>query len=271
MKRKFLVVFLVAFFGGFFHAIAYVNPYEGEILLSELVLQLSGSRGKLPMGTAISELVSFMLRMFPYYLFEMYFGIMIFRHFCTASVYVFSRCTDRLNWYFHEVIEIGTVTVVYQFLQCGITIFIAMIRYHVRFDQAGVFLWMYHVAIYILWVCTITLCVNLLAIKVGSNTAFTGVMIVQAVFIVLIGIITSIKPYFVKKFCLNLNPISHLILGWQNSKMENLRQVLNPPYSGLNMKFSLLYMIVFFIVVTLVGVFIITKHDLLLNDAEMGE
>lgn len=271
MKRKFLMVFLFAFFGGFFHAIAYVNPYEEDILLSELILQVSGSRGKFSLGTSMSELVSLMLRMFPYYMFQMYFGIMMFRHFCTASVYVFSRHPNRLHWFFNEVMEIGKVTVVYQWLQCSITIFITMIRYPVRIDQAGLFLFLYHIAIYTLWICTITLCVNLLAVKVGSNTAFTMVMILQTVFVVSLPfILTSIKPDFIKKFCFNLNPISHLILGWQNSKMEDLRQVLDPPYRGLNMNVSLLYMIVLFNVITLIGAFMITKHDLLSNDAEIG-
>ena len=52
-------------------SLAFVNPHNGQITLAELVLQLSGSRGDLPLGTSLPELLSFSIKMAPYFLFEL--------------------------------------------------------------------------------------------------------------------------------------------------------------------------------------------------------
>lgn len=56
-------------------SLAFVNPHNGQITLAELVLQLSGSRGDLPLGTSLPELLSFSIKMAPYFLFELYIGV----------------------------------------------------------------------------------------------------------------------------------------------------------------------------------------------------
>ncbi len=145
-----------------------------------------------------------------------------------------------------------------------------MIRYHVNMDKAGVYLLVYHIIVYTLWIYITTLCVNLLAIKVGSNTSFTVVVTLQTVFVVSISIINNMKTGFWGTFCFKLNPICHLILGWQSSKVGELNKILNPPFKMLSMNRSLLYMTCLFIVVTLIGAFMIKKHDLLSNDVELG-
>ena len=43
----------VAVLCGVLLSLAFVNPYSGQVTLSELVLQLSGSRGDLPLGTSL--------------------------------------------------------------------------------------------------------------------------------------------------------------------------------------------------------------------------
>ena len=91
MKRERIALVTIAVLGGCFLSITYVNPYHHTISLAELVLQLSGSRGNIPMGFSMNELLLLTMRMVPDYLMEMYLGTMLYKHFCTASVYVFSR------------------------------------------------------------------------------------------------------------------------------------------------------------------------------------
>lgn len=71
----------VAVLCGVLLSLAFVNPYSGQVTLSELVLQLSGSRGDLPLGTSLPELLSFSIKMVPYFLFELYIGVYLYRHF----------------------------------------------------------------------------------------------------------------------------------------------------------------------------------------------
>ena len=44
-------------------------------------------------------LIMLSLEMLPFFLFQMLFGIRIYRHYCTASVYFFSRCTYKVRWF----------------------------------------------------------------------------------------------------------------------------------------------------------------------------
>ena len=81
---------------------SYMNPYGGVTTLSSLVEQLSGSRGDFPLEPNMSELLSFTLRLLPFLVFQALAGISFYRHYCTASVYIFSRMPNRLKWYRKE-------------------------------------------------------------------------------------------------------------------------------------------------------------------------
>ena len=79
-------------------AFSYINPYNGQITLSELILQLSGSRGEFPLGfSSLPELLSFSSKLLPSFLFELYVGTSLYQHFFAASVYIFSRTDIELE------------------------------------------------------------------------------------------------------------------------------------------------------------------------------
>ena len=61
MKHKEITfLLLMGFCCGSLLAFSYINPYNGQITLSELILQLSGSRGEFPLGfSSLPELLSF--------------------------------------------------------------------------------------------------------------------------------------------------------------------------------------------------------------------
>ena len=102
LKRKLFLIPLLGLLFGAAAALAFVNPYSGAISLSELTLQLSGSRGEFQLGFGVVELVELTLRWVPMFVFEMYLGAELYRFFCTASVYIFSRTPRRLSWYAKE-------------------------------------------------------------------------------------------------------------------------------------------------------------------------
>lgn len=170
MKYKIHVAIVLALIGGLLLSLAFINPYSGNTTLSELVLQLSGSRGEFPLGTSLPELVSLVMRMIPGYVFEIYFGTVLYRHFCTASIYVFSRYPKRLKWYFNELLTTGGIAFLYQSLLLVTVIFIATLRYQLQIDTAGIILLVYHLLLHMLWLYFITLCVNLLAIRLGYSS-----------------------------------------------------------------------------------------------------
>lgn len=74
-SKKSVPLISMAVLCGALLSLAFVNPHNGKITLAELVLQLSGSRGDLPLGTSLPELLSFSIKMAPYFLFELYIGV----------------------------------------------------------------------------------------------------------------------------------------------------------------------------------------------------
>lgn len=264
MKQYIKLILLIGILGGTFHAFAYINPYSGAIQLSELVLQLSGSRGEFPLGNSLTELLDFSMRMLPGYIFSAFVGTKLYRHFCTASVYVFSRYPHRLTWYSKEVMDVFVSVALFQAIQIGAAIATTIGRYQIIFDGAGIGLLVYHFAIHSLWLFLATLLINLLAIYIGSDSAYLSVIGGQVVLITLLIFVEEDASPFIRA----ANPISHLVIGWHGSENMLYSEVLRTAYQHLNLNSSLLYMIFISVLIMLIGGAIIKKHDLLISNSE---
>ncbi|MDR2043410.1 MAG: hypothetical protein LBQ15_03405 [Clostridium sp.] len=260
--------------GGILLAISFVNPYGGKISLSEFVLQLSGSRGEFALGLSMPELVSLITRMLPMYIFQVYFGTVLYRHFCTASIYVFSRYPKRVRWYLRETLWVGILACLFQIVILATASFLTVIRFQLRMDWAGIVLLAYHFLIHTAWLSAMTLSVNLLAISIGSSASFMMVISFQVICITLLGCVGTFQRYLdvtaFSEIFLVLNPISHLVLGWQSSKNGAMNQALHSPYSVLDLNHSVLFTLFLSVVITLWGVGFIKNHDFLTADLEMG-
>lgn len=259
-------ILLIAVFGAFFLSIMYVNPYSGTITLSELILQLGGSRGEFALSFSMTELLSFAMRLMPFFVLECYMGIAMYRHFCTASIYVFSRYPNRRKWYWREMISVGGEIMIFQGVLLFITILISMARYQVVVDKAGIILAVYYYIIYAVWVYKITVIINLAALWLGSSTSYAVVLGVQMIEITLLSVTDLWHGYGMLKY----NPISRLVLGWQGSRIESLNHVLLHSYDGLDLNASLLFEVITCGILLAVGSVIVRKHNLLISDSEMG-
>lgn len=272
MKSRYRLLFLIAVVSGAYLSVNYINPHVGVVSLSEMILQLSGSRGSFVLDFSYSELASFVMRLFPEFIFELYAGIMLYRHFCTASIYVFSRYPHRVRWYIGEVSHLGVTVCIFNMLLLAVTILTTASRYGLQIDSAGIVLMAYHFLIHSLWIYAMTLAVNLLAIYVGSSTAYALVISAQLVCIVLLNLMDCLVKYYDGKLTydnvIKWNPIAHLVLGWHSSHMENVNQVLTSSYMQVDLKCSLIMFLLFGIIITSTGAFIIKEYDLLVSDLE---
>lgn len=272
MKYGYRLLFLAALAGGVYLSIQYINPYGGQITLSEAILQLSGSRGRFVMGFSYLELISFTLRLFPAFIFEAYAGILLYRHFCTASIYVFSRYPYRLKWYMGEVFRLSMAVCVFNLLLLAVAVLTAAVRYELEIDNAGIVLSLYHFLIYALWEYIMALLVNLLAVYLGSSTAYASVAVIQLMCIVLLNPIDFLIRYSSDSLSyenlLLWNPAAHLVLGWHESSVESVAGVLTSPHMQFDLNGTLLILFLIGIVVTFVGALIIKKQDLLVSDLE---
>lgn len=265
MKQDIKVILLVGILGGVFHAFAYINPYTGTIQLSELILQLSGSRGVFPLGNTLTELLEFSMRMLPGYILVAFVGTKVYHHFCTASVYVFSRYPHRVIWYVKEVADVFLTVILFQVLFICTAIALTLCRYQIVFDEPGVGLLLYHFAIHSLWVFFTALLINFLAIYMGSDSAYLSIVGGQMLLIALLAFVEEDTSSIIR----TANPISHLVLGWHGSENKLYSDVLITAYPHLNMNDSLLYLAAISVLVMLIGGVIVKKHDLLISNLEM--
>lgn len=271
IKHRFRVALIVGLAGGILLAFLYVNPYSGTITLSEFVLQLSGSRGRFPMGLSFSELISFAMRMIPGYVFEMFIGIELYRHFCTASIYVFSRKPNRIQWYMKEILGVALATIFYQVVFMCSVLLVTVLRYRLEMNDAGFILLFYHFILYTMWMFSVSLVSNLVAIFFGSDTSFLIICGGQAALIAMLGMIKFFENSVgIVNVWLNMNPIAHLVLGWHTGNTQSLSNVLTPPYDGMFFSTSIVLMTIICVLTMMFGSFIISKHDFIIADSEIG-
>lgn len=272
--QRFPAVLALGLVCGAFLSVAFINPYFGEISLSELVLQLSGARSFIQMGTSLGYLLEYSEKQVPNILFELYIGTNLYRHFCTASVYVFSRTTDRLGWYRRECLSIAALALVFQAALLGSALAVALLRYTVVWDAAGAQVLAAHAALYFLWTFAMTLLTNLLAMAAGSELAFSSVFGGQAVLITLLAFLSLLEENLpLYSLYMNVNPIARLVLGWHTFAIEACEanggfwQIV---YAELSFPVSLCYIALVAVGITAVGAVLVQKHDLLAADAEFG-
>ena len=256
MHHEKRVVILIGILSGICISLGFIRPFDGVITLSELVLQLSGSRGELSMSCNLVELIGFMLRMMPNYIMILVFGNKLYGHFCTASIYVFSRCPNRMKWYGKELLQLINLICIFELVFLSTTAIASVLRYQL---------------IFMLWNFTLVLLVNLLAINIGSSAAFTLVMVVQMTCTAALSIINILTKIQIKQDIIDvflwLNPVAHTVLGWHRSTLLEV-ELANSRYS-LNLVTSILIPALFCIVTVVMGGLLIQKKDLLAEDMEM--
>lgn len=249
-----------------------INPYGGRIALQDLVLQLSGSRGDFVMGLYYGAMVDFGFLMLPFFLYQFYGGIQLYRQFCVASVYVFSRTTNRVKWYFTELWGMCKGLLVLQVFLQSTTLLVAALRWNVVWTGEGWLLLGIHVLLFTLWTFTMALGVNLLALIWGSSTGFLAVFALQAGMLAALctgAKLESADPTLAR--LLVLDPVSRLVLGWQSGGVFGLEGVLPAEYGHvLTLSGSLLLVALMTAAVVILGLVVIQKKDILVSNLETG-
>ena len=273
IKNKIFPVLIAGILSGGILSIVFINPYDGRILVSEAILQLSGSSGAFPLTPAFKDLISFTIRMIPDYMFELYIGIELYRHFCTASVYVFSRTPNRSRWYIREVIEVAVAVFGYQIIKMFAAMSVTFLHYKIEPDHFGFFLLVFHIIVYSLLVFTVSLLINLISIKYGSNNAFIWIVGIQIFMTALLELVQIFESNLtLTKIFLNVNPIAHLVVGWHTGTIKELKNSLEVTYIRLDFKVTLVTMLAISIFSVIVGMYLVSQHEfLILNANEEGD
>lgn len=271
--QKKRMVFLLGILSGILVSIGFVRPYQDEVTLTYVVLQLSGARGDFAMGSSLTELVGFMLRMVPNMLVIMVMGSQLYQHFCTASIYVFSRCPSRLAWYGKSLVPLFTHLFLFEGTFVAAAVLAALPKCRITVSAGDVRLLGFHVVIYLLWLFGWVVLTNLIAIKLGSSPAFITVMTVQALCTAALALVNFLERRQMQadiiEWLLCCNPVAHTVLSWhQGAPFE--KELAGSRYA-LNPIISLALFFLLDIVIVWAGGILIQRQDLLSENLETEE
>lgn len=268
----------VSFLNG---ALYYSVVRDGSVSLTYLVV----SFGLGAPGFQTTSLLNMTLDMLPLFLFQLLFGTFLYHHFCTASVYFFSRQPKRIGWFLGQAKNLFISAFLYTLTMITTGICTTALLYPIRWDRASILLLAYYLIIYTLWLFGTSLTINLVAIKVGSDVSYGMVGGLQLMLVSSLlfweNAFSSeeVSQAIRSERLLQLNPISHLVLGWHSSFLSDVDGAidqfqLDVTFASFQIDFDLnCSVLLFFLlsaVLLLVGCRIIQTQELIVNNMETG-
>ncbi len=243
---------------------------NSTIYLSDIILNLGFNVADyyIPYILPITE------RYIPLLVFQVVYGTFIYRRFCSASVYFFSRHCNRTIWLLKETIKLYLLGVAYLILLVFSGVLSTSLFSSFNIDSVSIPLGIYYVLIYSLFLLVTTLGINILSILFTSNVSF---VITEGVILFAIAGFTILGNYFTedelagKYVCLiKINPFSHLVLKFHSSKIENLNYLINEKGILFDLNNSLFLFFIATLLVISFGCIVVNRHDFIESNKETG-
>lgn len=215
----------------------------------------------------------FSFQYIPIFAFQILFCTYIYKHFCSASIYFFSRNANRIYWYLKEVAKMYVSTIIFLITMCMSEIIFIRVFTTVNLDRGAIIMAVYYIAIYSLYLLATTLAINIMSILFGSNIGFT---IVQAVILLSISIFFILGNYSKDGLItgkmvavIKSNPIANLIFSFHSSKIDTLNSLINTKNINFDLNYSVLYYLILCVAIIIFGIFVVEKHEFVINNKEM--
>lgn len=218
---------------------------------------------------------SFLIWYFHIVAFQIVYGTYIYRRFCTASVYYFSRMNNRVRWFIKESIKLYLACIIYLFIIALLCCLSGSSFSGLWSDKSTLIIFCYHICVQSLWLLATTLLVNVLSILFGSSISFSIIYFIQVAFLSLFAIF---EKYFRfeqgnigrKTLILKSNPISHLVLKWHSSSMREINQKINYLHIDFDLWESIMFYLIMSAIVIIFGSFVVKKQELIYLNRETG-
>lgn len=198
----------------------------------------------------------------PVLIFQILYGTYIYRHFCAASVYYFSRTENKIRWYLKQAVELFILSLLYVVFLLGASLAAASIFNDVVFCKTDMVLGFYFLVIYVLFVFTTTNFINIFSILFSSNIAFiivNAVQILSMAMFVVADIIFAENEISKKTLYILFNPIAHLIIRVHTRKNEEMGSLYSTIGGGFDFNISIFVYLAFALIALISGC-IIVKH-----------
>lgn len=207
----------------------------------------------------------------PLLLFHIFYGTFLYRHFCSASVYYFSRTGNRLEWYIGETVKLFCLCVLYLtvMLVTGIGMVVCFMR--LEYKTESFYLLFYYLLLFSLFLFVSTLSINVLSVLWNSAVAFC---LVEGIYTLGISVYLSMGLWtdstYLKEHMawLRMNPFAHLVFSVHSSKIGAINQIINEDKFIFDLNESVALYLIAAVIVIISGGIIVKKHDFILLDKE---
>ncbi len=265
---------LIGLVSGVLLSFMFVKPYEKDILLSNLILQLSGSYGDFVISANPLSMLSLFIRLIPDYVFMLLYGTFIYQHYCTAGVYIFSRILNRRRWFYKESGELLLHSICYVVVQTICVLLTSGIRWNIQIDEAGFLIILCWVILNSLWTFFWTMLINCVAIWTGGSehgavTAFA----MQVISFMIIGTLDFLQRTLQwmtteeMQQWLPVSLISHMIMAWHTASTSWCKDILHEIISTSLVE-SMLLLLGLSLILTGVTGYILQNQDILGTNGE---
>ena len=203
---------------------------------------------------------TFSFEYIPIFVFQILFATNIYKHFCSASIYFFSRNANRIKWYLKEVTNIYLNSIIFLTVICISEILFIYMFTTIKIDDGAVIIAIYYIAIYSIYLLSTTLAINIVSILFGSNIGFA---IVQGI------VLLSVSIFFILGNYVKGNLIANLIFPFHSSKINSINNLINIKSIDFDLNYSILYYLIICIVVIVFGGYVVEKYEFIINNKEM--
>lgn len=265
--KEWIKCLIIAGGWGVFQTLFYLG-WADDVFFSDIVLQFCFSR----IIFETVHIIDTSLRLLPVLIFQILFGVYIYQHFCSASVYYFSRCSNRILWLLKESWSLYPYALFYSCTMVVTGTWVTMTTNHVIFDKVSWMIFIYYVLIHSLWLFMTSLLINILAIKWNSQGAFMVVAGIELLSIASLLIWENLLPLHIERNAnlLKFNPMSHIILSLHSSEFISINERLNDYSLDFNLNESVYIILISLFVVLSIGCYIVKTQDLIVANKETG-
>lgn len=202
------------------------------------------------------------------------FGTYIYKHFCSASVYYFSRTKKKKKWYYIESLKMYLNIFLYVLCLITVPVLAAIVTGKAgKILAADILFFLYYLVVYSLFIFITVEIINLLSILWASNAGF---VLVEILCLTFFGLYTILGEVFDEAYItghswlVRWNPACHLIIKIHSSKWDFLNESINRIFIDFPLSESVIVLGLFAIAVLFAGGFLVSRIDMV-NQNKEGE
>ncbi len=241
--------------------------------------------GFVGLGYSISSIATFVEWYFPLIMFQILWGTYIYRHFCSASVYYFSRCSQRRAWFLKEACYLYLYVLAYLVTLLFVGTWAVGVSEPIHYDKEALPLLAYYLLIHSLWLYFTTLLINVLSIKFERSEG--GFLVIGSLQVLCVAAFFTYQQLF-ERFAeisadtgeivldgsvamqVIINPLSHLVLSWHSSSVQSIDKWINEFNIAFDLNLSVGLFVAASILAIWTGCRIVSNQDIIVTDKEMG-